>query len=52
MAHLTHPAVISGVSAGSFPGTAAGNRAYSGRGPSKPYCTLSFMSFVQCLDRN
>ena len=29
MAHLTRPAEISGVSAGSFPETAAGNRAYS-----------------------
>ena len=29
MAHLTRSAVISGVSAGSFPETAAGNRAYS-----------------------
>ena len=28
MAHLTRPAEISGVSAGSFPETAAGNRAY------------------------
>ena len=28
MAHLTRPVVISGVSAGSFPETAAGNRAY------------------------
>ena len=28
MAHLTRPAVIAGVSAGSFPETAAGNRAY------------------------
>ena len=27
MAHLTRPAVISGVSAGSFPETAAGNPA-------------------------
>ena len=29
MAHLTRPAEISGVSAGLFPETAAGNRAYS-----------------------
>ena len=29
MAHLTRPAEISGVSAGSFPETAAGNRAYT-----------------------
>ena len=29
MAHLTRPAEISGVSAGSFPETAAGNRAYN-----------------------
>ena len=29
MAHLTRPAEISGVSAGSFPETAAGNRAYA-----------------------
>ena len=29
MAHLTRPAVFSGVSDGSFPETAAGNRAYS-----------------------
>ena len=28
MAHLTCPAEVSGVSAGSFPETAAGNRAY------------------------
>ena len=28
MAHLTPPAEISGVSAGSFPETAAGNRAF------------------------
>ena len=28
MAHLTRPAEISGVSAGLFPETAAGNRAY------------------------
>ena len=28
MAHLTRPAEISGASAGSFPETAAGNRAY------------------------
>ena len=28
MAHLTRPAEISGVSAGSFPETAAGNQAY------------------------
>ena len=28
MAHLTRPVVISGVSAGSFPETVAGNRAY------------------------
>ena len=28
MAHLTRPAEISEVSAGSFPETAAGNRAY------------------------
>ena len=28
MAHFTRPAVISGVSAGSFPETAAGNRVY------------------------
>ena len=28
MAHLTRPAVISGVSADLFPETAAGNRAY------------------------
>ena len=28
MAYLTRPAEISGVSAGSFPETAAGNRAY------------------------
>ena len=28
MAHLTCPAVISGVSAGIFPETAAGNRVY------------------------
>ena len=28
MAHLTRQAVVSGVSAGSFPETAAGNRAY------------------------
>ena len=28
MAHLTRPAKISGVSAGLFPETAAGNRAY------------------------
>ena len=28
MAHLTRPAVVSRVSAGSFPETAAGNRAY------------------------
>ena len=28
MAHLTRPAVIAGVSAGSFPETEAGNRAY------------------------
>ena len=28
MAHLTRPPEISGVSAGSFPETAAGNRAY------------------------
>ena len=33
MAHLTRPAEISGVSAGSFPETAAGNRAYTQRGP-------------------
>ena len=32
MAHLTRPAQISGVSAGSFPETAAGNRAYEIRG--------------------
>ena len=31
MAHLTRPAEISGVSAGSFPETAAGNRAYHNR---------------------
>ena len=30
MAHLTRPAEISGVSAGLFPETAAGNRAYYG----------------------
>ena len=30
MAHLTRPAEISGVSAGLFPETAAGNRAYVG----------------------
>ena len=29
MAHLTRPAEISGVSAGLFPETAAGNRAYT-----------------------
>ena len=29
MAHLTRPAEISGVSAGSFPETAAGDRAYN-----------------------
>ena len=29
MAHLTRPAEISGVSAGLFPETAAGNRAYA-----------------------
>ena len=29
MAHLTGPAEISGVSAGLFPETAAGNRAYA-----------------------
>ena len=29
MAHLTRPAEISGVSAGLFPETAAGNRAYN-----------------------
>ena len=32
MAHLTRPAEISGVSAGLFPETAAGNRAYGKRG--------------------
>ena len=32
MAHLTRPAEISGVSAGSFPEIAAGNLAYPGRG--------------------
>ena len=33
MAHLTCPAEISGVSAGLFPETAAGNRAYIGQFP-------------------
>ena len=32
MAHLTRPAEISEVSAGSFPKTAAGNRAYKAGG--------------------
>ena len=34
MAHLTRPAEISGVSAGLFPETAAGNRAYLTTGDS------------------
>ena len=37
MAHLTRPAEISGVSAGLFPETAAGNRAY------KPTCNVLFI---------
>ena len=36
MAHLTRPAEISGVSAGSFPETAAGNRAYMEYGSAFP----------------
>ena len=36
MAHLTRPAVISGVSAGSFAETAAGNRAYLQGSPPIP----------------
>ena len=32
MAHLTRPAEVSGVSAGLFPETAAGNRAYQNGG--------------------
>ena len=41
MAHLTRPAEISGVSAGLFPETAAGNRAYSdGR----------YMSYIRTTD--
>ena len=35
MAHLTRPAEISGVSAGLFPETAAGNRAYFKSSPQK-----------------
>ena len=45
MAHLTRPAEISGVSAGSFPETAAGNRAYSIRRHVKCY----FILHVKCM---
>ena len=41
MAHLTRPAEISGVSAGLFPETAAGNRAYL-RVRSPPLYHLSY----------
>ena len=45
MAHLTRPAEISGVSAGLFPETAAGNRAY--RSCSKRACKNCMILF--CL---
>ena len=51
MAHLTRPAEISGVSAGIFPETAAGNRAclLFGKAENQDYKThrLSFQFFIQ-----
>ena len=49
MAHLTRPAEISEVSAGSFPETAAGNRAYLGpysRPRARPF--FSHTDFLSC----
>ena len=44
MAHLTRPAEISGASAGSFPETAAGNRAYR---PTIPFSFTKRLKIVR-----
>ena len=53
MAHLTRPAEISGVSAGLFPETAAGNRAYVLTDPIKSGdCVISEISNFCFYDRS